>query len=265
MASAAPKLDVAEDRTVYAIEDEMGESSLQRFISELLRGLVERWLESRGKPTFVGADQYFYWKQYDPRECLAPDVYVLPGVEPGTAIGVWKVWETGRVPSFALEVVSQDVDKDYLTSPAQYHRLGVQELVVFDPDYALSPTRSLFQVFRRGKRGLLCVEATNADRVKSKILGCHLRAVGAGDHRRVRLGTGFKGEKLFPTDAEAREQAEADRKQAEAGQQQAEATARNLAALLDAERTARARLEAELAQLRGAQKPPSSRSRAGKK
>lgn len=57
MSSAAPKLDVAEDRTVYAIEDEMGESSLQRFISELLRGLVERWLESRGKPTFVGADQ----------------------------------------------------------------------------------------------------------------------------------------------------------------------------------------------------------------
>lgn len=272
MSSAAPKLDVAKDRTVYAIEDEMGEGSLQRFISELLRGLVERWLTTRGRPMFVGADQYFYWEQYNPRESIAPDVYVLPGVAPGTAMGAWKVWETGCVPSFALEIVSQDVDKDYLTAPAKYDRLGVEELVVFDPDHALSPTRLRFQVFRRSKRGLVRVEATNADRVKSKILGCHLRALGAGDNRRVRLGTGFNGEALFPTDAEAREQAEAEREEAEAGQQRAEAgqqraeaTARDLAAKLDAERAVRARLEAELAQLRGAAKPPSSRSRAGKK
>jgi Uma2 family endonuclease len=284
MSSAAPKLVVAEDRTVYPIEDDMGEGSLQRFISELLRMLVERWLEAQGKPTFVGADQYFYWEQYNPRECVAPDVYVLPGVASGAAMGAWKVWETGCVPSFALEVVSQDVDKDYLTSPAKYGRLGVEELVVFDPDYALSPTRSRFQVFRKSKRGLLRVEATNADRVKSKILGCHLRAVGVGDNRRVRIGTGFNGETLLPTDAEAREQAEADREQAEAdreqaearaqeqragreraeaGREQAEATSRDLAAQLDAERSARAQLEAELARLRGAPKPSSSRGRAG--
>ena len=293
MSSAAPKLDVAEDRTVYPIEDDMGEGSLQRFISELLRMLVERWLETRGKPTFVGADQYFYWEQYNPRECISPDVYVLPGVALGTAIGAWKVWEMGCVPSFALEVVSQDVDKDYLTSPAKYARLGVEELVVFDPDYTLSPTRFRFQVFRKSKRGLIRVEATNADRVKSKVLGCHLRAVGVGDNRRVRIGSGFNGETLFPTDAEAREQAEADREraeataqeqragreraeagreqaeagreQAEAGREQAEATTRDLAAQLDVERSARARLEAELAQLRGAPKPPSSRGRAGKR
>ncbi len=286
MSSAAPKLDVAEDRTVYPIEDDMGEGSLQRFISELLRMLVERWLEAQGKPTFVGADQYFYWEQYNPRECISPDVYVLPGVALGTAIGAWKVWEMGCVPSFALEVVSQDVDKDYLTSPAKYARLGVEELVVFDPDYMLSPTRFRFQVFRKNKRGLIRVEATNADRVKSKVLGCHLRAVGVGDNRRVRIGSGFNGETLFPTDAEAREQAEADREQAEAdreraeaaaqeqragreraeaGREQAEATTRDLAAQLDAERSARVRLEAELAQLRGAPKPPSPRGRTGKR
>ena len=254
--------------------------------SELLRALVERWLEAKGKPTFVGADQYFYWEQYNAWECIAPDVYVLPGVAPGKKVGAWKVWETGCVPSFALEVVSQDVDKDYLRSPAKYHRLGVEELVVFDPDYALAPTRSLFQVFRKSKRGLICVEATNADRVKSKVLGCHLRAVGAGDDLRVRLGTGFKGETLFPTDVEARAQAEAvaqkeraGREQAEAAMQQAEAatqkerafreraeaTTRDRDAQLEAERATRALLEAELALLRGAPKPPGPKGRTSRR
>jgi hypothetical protein len=275
MSNAALKLDVAEDRTVYPIEDDMGEGSLQRFISELLRGLIVRWLEAQGELTFVGADQYIYWQQFHPTECVAPDVYVLPGVPPGKAVGAWKIWETGSVPSFAFEVVSNDVDKDYLSSPAKYGRLGVDELVVFDPDYALHPTRFRFQVFRKSKRGLTRVEGTNADRVKSKALGCYLRAVGSGDDRRVRIGTGVRGETLFPTDAEAREQAESTtqeeralREQAEAAAQkeralreQAEATTRDRDRQLEAERAARARLEAELARLRGAPKPPGPKSR----
>ncbi|MEP7124330.1 MAG: Uma2 family endonuclease [Byssovorax sp.] len=247
MSSAAPKLVVAKDRTIYPIEDDMGEGSLQRFISELLRVLIERWLEDRGKPAFVGADQYFYWEQYNPRECVAPDVYVLPGVVPGKSVGAWKVWETGCVPSFAFEVVSQDVEKDYLTSPGKYARLGVEELVVFDPDFALSQARFRFQVFRKSKRGLVLVEATNADRVKSKILGCHLCAVGFGDDCRVRIGTGFNGATLFPTDVEAK--------------QRAEATSRELTTRLEAEQAARAQLEAELARLRAAAKSPSVKAR----
>jgi Uma2 family endonuclease len=272
MGSAAPKLVVAEDRTVYPIEDDMGEGSLQRFISELLRVLVERWLEAKGKPTFVGADQYFYWEQYNPRECIAPDVYVLPGVAPGIAVGAWKVWETGIAPSFALEVVSQDVDKDYLKSPAKYARLGVEELVVFDPEHGRDPARFLFQVFRKSKRGLICVEATNADRVKSKILGCHLRAVGTGDDSRLRIATGFKGETLFPTDVEARVEERLRREQAEAVAQaersqreRAEATTRERDAELDTERTLRARLEAELLRLRGAPPPSGPKRRTSKR
>ena len=257
MGSAAQKFVVAEDRTVYPIEDDMGEGSLQRFISELLRVLVERWLEAKGKPTFVGADQYFYWEQYNPTECVAPDVYVLPGITPGRAVGAWKVWETGRVPSLAFEVVSQDVDKDYLTSPAKYARLGVEELVVFDPDHALDPARYRFQVFRKSKRGLVRVEATNADRVKSKVLGCHLRAGGGGDDCRVRIATGFKGEALFPTDVEARAEERL-------GRERAEATTRERDVELDTERTLRARLEAELARLRGASTPSLPKARTSK-
>jgi len=62
-----------------------------------------------------------------------------------------------------------------------------------------------FQVFRRvGKRGLIRVEATNAKHVKSRVLGCSLRSVGADpDMVRLRLATGVDADQIFPTDAEA--------------------------------------------------------------
>lgn len=244
--AAAKRLD--QDPTVYPIEDDVGEGSLQRFISELLRMLIEIWLRSRGRAAFVGADQYFYWQQYNPSESVAPDVYVLPGVPPGVRVGAWKVWETGRVPSFAFEVVSQNVEKDYLQSPAKYDRLGVEELIVFDPDHRESSDRVRWQIFRRTPRGFLRVEATDADRVRSEVLGCWLRAVGEGDAIRVRLALDPDGEALLPTDAEARAQAEAEQ--------------RRLAEALEAEREARMALERELARLRGDPTPvPTSEER----
>jgi hypothetical protein len=230
MSSAAALRVVVDDPTFYPATDDMGDPTLQISISVLLLALLQRWLASRGKPAFVGMSTFFYWKQFEPTESLAPDVYVLPGVSLSARPPSWKVFETGKVPSFALEVVSSDVEKDYLLSPQRYDRLGVKELVVFDPHHEASRDRVRWQVFRRVKsRGLVRVEATNADRVASHTLGCFLRVVGEGDDVRLRLGTGSGGDALFPTDEEAREQAEAE---------------------LAAEREARQRVEAELAQLR---------------
>jgi Putative restriction endonuclease len=204
VSTAAPLApSTAADPTVYPIEDDVGEGSLQRFISELLRPLIERWLVEKGRPAFVGADQYFYWKQFDPHESVAPDVYVLPGAPADARVGAWLVWKTGLVPTFAFEIVSDDVAKDYLRSPQRYDRLGVTELVVFDPDWKKSRHRFRFQIFRRTKaRGFVRVEATSADRVRSRVLGCFLRSVGEGDQVRVRLAVGANGNALFPTEAE---------------------------------------------------------------
>src|SRR5580693_2327656 len=237
MSSAAERHPTIADTTVYPVRDDMGDPTLQTLISVMLLALIQRWLSSQGKPTFVGMNQFFYWKQFDPSECVAPDVYVLPGVSLSPRVGAWKIWETRRIPTFALEVVSQDVDKDYLTSPPKYDRLGVAELVVFDPDFAGDGERVQWQVFRRVKnRGLVEVEATNGDRVRSRVLGCFLRVVGEGNDVRLRLGTGPTGETLLPTDEEALAQAEAEREEAKAER--------------DEERAARERLEAELVSLR---------------
>ena len=81
MTRAAPKhLDRAYDPTFYPVEDKVGEDTLQRLIVELLRPLIERWLAAKGTPTFVGADQFVYYKQFHPGKVVGPDVFVLPGV-----------------------------------------------------------------------------------------------------------------------------------------------------------------------------------------
>jgi Uma2 family endonuclease len=227
------------DPTVYPSEDHMGEGSLQRFISEVLRILVEHWLEKRGEIAFVGASQFIYWRQFDPSRKLAPDVFVLPGVKPGIKIDSWKTWETGIVPSFAFEVVSQDYLKDYRDAPEPYAELGVSELVIFDPEYELQPAERLrWQVYRRlERRGFVRVAATNADRLRSSVLGCWLRAVGHDlDSLRLRLATGRKGDSLIPTAEEAeRETREAE----QAARLRAEAEVERLRAELDSLRRAK--------------------------
>jgi Uma2 family endonuclease len=237
MANVAKRV-VPYDPTVYPTEDDMGEGSLQRFVSDLFRVLLERWFASRGAPTFVGASQFIYWTQFNPKCSLAPDVFVLPGVKPGIKINSWKTWEHDVAPSFALEIVSQDdYLKDYRDGPPSYEAIGVQELVIFDPEYRNAPSdRLLFQVYRRlPKRGLVRVEATNDDRVRSRVLGCHIRAVGADlDTVRLRLATGPKGDELFPTHEEAERNA---RLAADAARLAAEAEI--------------ARLRAEIERLRG--------------
>ncbi len=259
----------------------MGEDALQRFIAELLRPLVAKWLATSGRRTFVGADQFLYFVEGDPKQRVAPDVYVMPGVDPGLAPPCWKLWELDAPPSFALEIVSQNHRKDYEKLPPVYGRIGVRELVIFDPRAtARSRVRVRWQVWRReGARGWKLVERSMADRIESRELGCWLRAVGDGSALRLRLAIGRGGDSLLPTDAELAETEHIRRAVAEAqaaaerlARQQAEQVARDVAerantearrANTEAERAARetqraahaeaelARVQAELARLRG--------------
>jgi len=202
------------DGTVYPVEEKMGEELLQRWIVELLRPLVERWLAERKVLALTGADQFIYFRRGDTRGRVAPDVFVLPGVRPGRRIRSWKTWADGPAPSFALEVVSRDIDKDYVEGPLLYRELGVRELVVFDPDFEEEAERFRFQVYRQiGRRGLVRTAVTNEDRVRSAALGCWLRAVGSGEELRLRLAIGPSGDELFPTEAE-KERAEKERERA---------------------------------------------------
>ncbi len=239
MAEPARRPDVP-DPTHYPVSEKVPEQLLNREVADTFKRLVERWLAERGEVARVGSDQFIYWVQYQPTRAVAPDLYVLPGVDPETKVTAWKVWETGVVPSFALEVVGLDVRKDYELGPGRYGELGVRELVIYDPEAYKSEERVRFQVWRRRRGELVRLEWTDADRVRSAVLGCFVRETGEGAGVRLRLGTGPRGEALFPTAEEA-----------ERAAREAERTAREAAEHeRDAERTAREAAESELARLR---------------
>ncbi len=191
----------------YPSSDEMGKHEIQRFIAELLRPLIVRWLQRLSRVAHAGADTFFYFVEGDPKRNRAPDVYVIDGVpQDAPEVGSWKTWE-GHRPSFALEIVGDDYKKDYREAPADYAAMGVTEAVIFDPwATARSRKRVRWQVFRRvAKKGFVCVETSMEDRVKSVSLGAWIRRVEIDGHVRLRVGFGERGEELVPTDAEVAE------------------------------------------------------------
>lgn len=217
MASTAEELH---DPTIYPVTDELGEGSLQRFISELVGALIVSHLASEGRRAFVGANQFIYYEQHNSKACVAPDVYVLEGVDPDIEVGVWKVWETGVRPSFALEVVSGDVYKDYVEVIRRYEALQPDEVVIFDPKSDEAPDRVRWQVWRTVRGRFTQVEVSGGAEVRSKALGCWPRCVGSGPAMRIRLAVGPKGAVLVPT---GDERAEAERGRAEAAEREVQA------------------------------------------
>ena len=235
----------------------MGETEWHRLVCLLLWELATRWVAQRKTRAHVGSNQFVYWVQHEPTRSVAPDLYVLPGVDVGPeGLDVIKTWELG-VPTLAVEVVSTDWRKDYRDGPRRYDELGIRELVIFDAKAprAKQPERVRWQVFRRvARRGLVRVEATNADRIRSKVLGAWLREVGAGGAVRLRVASGALGDELVPTAEEERtlERDEAALARDEATRARDEATrARDEAARArDDERLRRIDAEADNARLR---------------
>ncbi len=228
----------------YPETDDMAENTLQRLIAEFLRPLIQRFLREATEgslatkkryrslralaPCFVGADQFWYYVERNPKKCVSPDVYVIAGADPLSAPPSWQLWTLDSPPLFAFEVVSLDVDKDYKDARPLYEHTGVQELVLFDPEAprmaeaSRGRSRVRWQVFRRDKAGaLVLVLQSNADRVQSEALCCWLRLVGEGDQRLIRLGLGVGGEQLFLS-AEEFERAEREHERAEKERERAE-------------------------------------------
>jgi Uma2 family endonuclease len=210
---------------------EVPESKLHLELCALLYALLKY---SFAKEHSIGSDQFVYWDPTEPRACLAPDAFVRLGT-PDTRFKTWKVWERGA-PEVAVEIQSDsDEGEPWEAKLRKYPKLGVRELVAFDPQQAKMRVWDFVDhdLVERGTSGVTA---------KSNVLPGYWvvvedRELGPA----LRLSHTEDGSDLFPTPAEA----EAEARKAEAEARKAEAEARS-----SAEQRIR-ELEAELARRQG--------------
>ncbi|XPM55208.2 MAG: Uma2 family endonuclease [Leptolyngbya sp. IPPAS B-1204] len=83
---------------------------------------------------YVSGNLFIYYKQGVPDAVIAPDVFVVFGVEKKKRRS-YKVWEEGgKTPAFVLEITSKTTqEQDEEDKPQKYARLGVLEYFQYDP------------------------------------------------------------------------------------------------------------------------------------
>ena len=96
------------------------------------------WLAFAGVAK-IGSEQFVYWDPTDVRACLAPDAFVRFGV-PDQEFDSWKVWEHGA-PHVAVEIISNSARRAWDQKLEGYRRVGVSELVAFNPEFPEQPLR----------------------------------------------------------------------------------------------------------------------------
>jgi Uma2 family endonuclease len=109
----------------------MAETTLHRKVmSDMIEGLERRYA---GMPdVWVGGNLFLYYEKGNSRKCVAPDVLLARGVAKWDR-RFYRLWEE-NTPSLVFEITSKktaDEDEDF--KPKLYERLGVMELVLFDP------------------------------------------------------------------------------------------------------------------------------------
>ena len=160
--SEAPRYIERPAPIVFRESAEVPETQLHLELRTLLYQLLQ---DAFGEQVTVGSDQFVYLDASDPSACLAPDVY-LGLAPPEGLVRTWKVWERGA-PAVAVEIAS-DSDAPELSWQQKlhrYHRLGVTELVRFDP----TTEKGALRIWHRVDGGLAEREV-KSERARSLVL-----------------------------------------------------------------------------------------------
>ena len=141
---------------------------------------VLRLYFSHRPDVYVSADLLMYYEEGNTRVSVAPDTFVVFGVEDRVRMN-YKVWEEGKGPDFVLEVASPSTwREDVETKPGVYARLGVRESFLFDPwgDY-FSPRLQGYRLVDGVYERMSAVESIDRTlTLPSETLGLELRAKG---------------------------------------------------------------------------------------
>ena len=184
------------------------------------------------RDVYVSGDLLMYYEEGNPRASVAPDVFVVFGVEDRER-EIYKLWEEGEVPAFVLEVASRNTwREDSGPKRGLYARLGVREYWQYDPSGRyLSPQLQGFRLAGEVYERWPAAESMDGTlTLRSETLGLDLRVKGT----HMRFHDPATGQDL-PTYREvhaAREAAAAQAEQEVAARRAAEARVAELEALL---------------------------------
>ncbi len=164
---------------------------------------------------YVSGNLFLYYKQGVPSAVVAPDVFVVFGIDNKKRLS-YKVWEENdKVPDFVLEITSLTTqENDEHDKPLKYAQMGVREYWQYDPtgDY-LQPQLKGACLVEEGYQPIPGnVLADGVLSIPSAVLGLDLR-LREGQLRFYEPKTGKK--LLSPQETEqARQQAEQARRDA---------------------------------------------------
>ena len=125
---------------------------------------------------YISGSLFVYYQEGNPRQVVAPDVFVVPGI-PNEQRRIYKLWEEGVVPAVVFELTSRSTRREDLRSKYDlYERLGVREYFLFDPlDEYLRPPLQGYRL-HQGRYRPLAVDADGS--LWSAALGLALHARG---------------------------------------------------------------------------------------
>ena len=194
-------------------------------------GALRVYFEAR-ENVYVSGDLLIYYEEGNPRVSVAPDVFVVFGVEDRVRMN-YKVWEEGKAPDFVLEVASKSTWREDLGPKREvYARLGVKEYWMYDPtgEYFSPVLQGLRLAGGVYVRQLAVASPDGALTLRSETLALDLHTQGAN----IRFQDPATGQTLLShseADAAHRD-ANTARRAAEARAEAAEARVVELEALL---------------------------------
>ena len=155
----------------------MAENDAQRAAIHYGIGALRVYYRDRAD-VYVSGDLLMYYVEGNPKVSVAPDVFVVFGVEDRRRMH-YLVWEEGKAPDFVLEVASKSTWRADLGPKRDlYARLGVKEYWMYDPtgEY-FSPVLQGLRLAGGGYvRKLPVASPDGALTLRSDTLGLELRA-----------------------------------------------------------------------------------------
>ena len=137
------------------------------------------------RDVYVSGDLLIYYEEGNPRVSIAPDVFVVFGVEKRERLN-YKLWEEGRAPSFVLEVASPSTwREDVGRKRSVYAQLGVREYWQYDPLGEHLPARLQGERLTRSgyERQPAATALDGTLTLRSETLGLELRAAPGREMR----------------------------------------------------------------------------------